>query len=209
MHPVFMPIQKPRSDRFLGAARAFVQVIKDPTIGPILALRSNLLGMADRQDLARLAGALRSASGLDEMFANGYLAPDYRVEDLGRCAPGTLGHAYYHFITDNGLSPDYLPRSRPETDLGFHARRVEETHDIWHVVLGYQPDLPGEIGILSFFIGHLLRALKRERLLGSRFGVLLILALLAHVAAFRPRLLPASLANLVRGAQRGRSTRPL
>lgn len=203
--PVF---SRPVAD-IVSAARSFLRIAREPAVEHILALRWSLLSLMGQDGAARLSDALRSAPELAEMFAGGYLAPDYRVEDLAGRAPGTLGHAFYRFMTDNGLSQDDIPRSRPETNLGFHARRVEETHDLWHVVLGYQPDLPGEIGILSFFVGHLLRAVRREHALAARFVVLLILAFLVHVAACRPRLLPAALANLVRGARRGLSTRPL
>jgi ubiquinone biosynthesis protein COQ4 len=34
--------------------------------------------------------------------------------------------------------------------LSFMAQRIRQTHDIWHVLTGYAPDVPGELALQGF-----------------------------------------------------------
>ncbi|KAK0350233.1 hypothetical protein LTR94_029856, partial [Friedmanniomyces endolithicus] len=74
-------------------------------------------------------------------------------------APGTVGAAYRHFLESTGYSADGLVEvSKLEGDPeGFDhpytwmGRRIRDTHDIWHVLTGYQADEPmGEAALVAF-----------------------------------------------------------
>ncbi len=76
--------------------------------------------------------------------------------DALRALPaGTLGEAYARFMGDNGLTPDLfqapplLPRG-----IAFVMKRMRQTHDLWHVLTGYETDIPGEIQLLAFTYGQ-------------------------------------------------------
>jgi ubiquinone biosynthesis protein COQ4 len=74
-------------------------------------------------------------------------------------APGTVGAAYRHFLETTGYSADGLvavSRVEPSVDdlahpYAWFGRRVRDTHDIWHVLTGYQADESmGEASLVAF-----------------------------------------------------------
>ncbi len=71
---------------------------------------------------------------------------------------GTLGRAYGEFVTREQISADglieasereELDPSIPEERYWFGAR-LRDSHDLWHVVTGYNRDLIGEASLLAF-----------------------------------------------------------
>ena len=102
-------------------------------------------------------------------------------------APGTVGAAYRDFLATTGYSADGLvevSRLEPSVDdiahpYAWFGRRVRDTHDIWHVLTGYQADESmGEAALVAFsyaqvgglgwaFIGGA-AALKSIKVTGSR-----------------------------------------
>ena len=76
---------------------------------------------------------------------------------------GTLGREYVRFADDKNIYPEQfeallteaLGRSSDEISHGseeghFVHDRYRHLHDVWHVVLGYDTDDEGELGILAF-----------------------------------------------------------
>ncbi|MEM9691962.1 MAG: Coq4 family protein [Myxococcota bacterium] len=74
---------------------------------------------------------------------------------LRRLPADTLGGAYARFLDQNGLSPDmFQPPPGLPYPLTYLAKRMRQTHDLWHVVTGYSTDVHGEIALLSFYHGQ-------------------------------------------------------
>ena len=80
-------------------------------------------------------------------------------ERLRSLAPGTLGREYARFLDSEGISAEGLVEASVEEEddsvfLDDRARvlsmRLRDTHDLWHVVTGYQRDLFGEGALLAF-----------------------------------------------------------
>ena len=78
---------------------------------------------------------------------------------VARFAPGTVGAAYRQFLESTGYSADGLvavSRLAPdEADVphpyAWMGRRIRDTHDIWHVLTGYQADESlGEAALVAF-----------------------------------------------------------
>jgi ubiquinone biosynthesis protein COQ4 len=73
-------------------------------------------------------------------------------------APGTVGAAYRDFLRTTGYSADGLvavSRLDDEGDLAhpyaWMGRRIRDSHDIWHVLTGYQADESlGEAALVAF-----------------------------------------------------------
>ena len=77
--------------------------------------------------------------------------------DKLRALPATtLGGAYVRYLDDNGLDPDLFqpPPGLPPIP-SWVAQRVRQTHDVWHVLTGYAPDVPGEIALQAFTYAQL------------------------------------------------------
>lgn len=80
----------------------------------------------------------------------GYL-PSIDVEALRRLPPGTFGHEYAVYLERNQLMPFTVsPDLGEEVRRNVFAVRYAVTHDIFHLLLGFDTTLAGEIGVLAF-----------------------------------------------------------
>ena len=77
-------------------------------------------------------------------------------EALQDYPPGTLGHAYLHFVETQQITADGLVEASEADEkisdpgLRFFGERMRDQHDLWHVVTGYGRDVFGEACLLAF-----------------------------------------------------------
>jgi ubiquinone biosynthesis protein COQ4 len=78
-------------------------------------------------------------------------------ELLAGLPPGTLGRAYYEFMTSEKLSAQSLVDASqvagmpmPSEDMTLFRERIREMHDLLHVVTGYDRDPLGEFCLIAF-----------------------------------------------------------
>ena len=136
-----------------GLADAFWEMVGTPvdpaTITPRIAAFGSTYDDRLKESCAR--AILHHADQRE--IANQPWPPRIRIESLSGYAPGSLGHALYHLIVDNGYDPEVLD---PDTVTGFHPgldgtnRRILQQHEIWHLVAGYSTSALHETAISSF-----------------------------------------------------------
>src|SRR5690606_9442845 len=66
----------------------------------------------------------------------------------------TLGHQFARYHRDNGITPFHTDNPIRD-ELDYIAKRYRETHDLYHVVTGYQTDPHGEMELQAFVMGNL------------------------------------------------------
>lgn len=81
--------------------------------------------------------------------------PELTVEWLEAMPEGTFGKAAGAFFRAHGLDPAALPRRESATDVEWLSAHLYETHDLWHVVTGFGPDVAGELGLQAFYAAQL------------------------------------------------------
>lgn len=189
--------------------RAYARLVRQPSLERIFAFEQSLSALGGARNRERMAAGLRGSPGFAVTPDARYEAPAHRLADLAEQAPGTLGHAYYRFMTEHQLTKDSFPPKWPADEVGYWRMRYLQCHDVWHTVLGYPPDPQGEIRLLSFAITQQQRCAQRERLRISRFHALVLLAGLTHLALFQPRALRPALGGVLEGIRRGMKARPL
>lgn len=144
-------------------------------IQPLRALRAFNRLKADKEDTSQVFEIVRALSGNSISRAYDRLL---RHEEGGRqayqglelapllddpawraqFAPGTVGAAYRDFIATRGLTAHGLALEAQKVDarveadhpIAWFARRIRDTHDIWHTLTGYGTDVVGEACILGF-----------------------------------------------------------
>jgi ubiquinone biosynthesis protein Coq4 len=82
-------------------------------------------------------------------------APALDLPALRRLREGTLGRSFARFLDDNGIEPLAVSapvRERFRDDA--YALRYAATHDLHHVLAGFDAGLAGEIGVLAFNVGQ-------------------------------------------------------
>ena len=80
------------------------------------------------------------------------------LDALGQLPAGTLGRAYADFMTGHGITPEIFdgsPKQVSEPQAAYFVQRMRQTHDLWHVVTGYETDPLGEALLQAFSYGQL------------------------------------------------------
>jgi len=74
------------------------------------------------------------------------------LDALRRLPEGTLGREYTRFLDDNGITPDVFAKLPDVGDprAAYLMLRMRQSHDLWHVLTGYAPDVRGEVLLQAF-----------------------------------------------------------
>jgi ubiquinone biosynthesis protein COQ4 len=78
------------------------------------------------------------------------------LDALSLLPDGTLGREYARFLRGNGLTLDVFKAPiGVDPRAAYLVQRIRQTHDVWHVVTGYTPDVPGEVLLQAFTFSQL------------------------------------------------------
>ena len=89
---------------------------------------------------------------LESLF--GY-APEQNLPMLRELPAGTLGREYARFLDLNGLEPLAIsPAVKERFQNDPYVLRYTTTHDLHHVLTGFDTGLAGEAGVLAFTVGQ-------------------------------------------------------
>jgi len=148
---------------------------------------------------------LRSKPEIAALMAERYLAPQPTpIEELAKLPLGTLGREYVLFLERFNLKPDYFPSIKPSQDPSsddttWMRMRGRETHDLWHLVTGFDATQIGEMGISAFYIAQL----------NSPLNAVLIAIGFMVVVIKHPTRLEELMETIVQGWSMGRRAKPL
>lgn len=111
---------------------------------------------------------LHSLPGAQEFLAAQYFAPQFTLDELKAKPNGSVGQAYYQFLSENGLETnlatnykmlhDHLASSgqldRMPHELRYSIIRGFQVHDILHVITGYTPSGLHELALQAFSLAQ-------------------------------------------------------
>jgi ubiquinone biosynthesis protein COQ4 len=130
----------------------------------------------------------------------GIFSGRYDLAALRALAPGTLGREYAEFMERHGLDPEFYPAIHEDDPVACLINRIRRTHDIWHVVAGFDADVAGEIGLMGFYSRHV----------HPIFPASIAIAGILHACGTRDReKITRTLTELARGIQAGGAARNL
>ncbi|MEA5451157.1 Coq4 family protein [Leptolyngbya sp. CCNP1308] len=110
-------------------------------------------------DFAILKADALGAKASDAVMAQlepvvGYYPP-IDLDALSQLPEGTFGYEYAHHMQTNHLSPFNISPGLDEVAWrNVFALRYAITHDIFHVLLGFDTSYAGEIGVLAFAVAQ-------------------------------------------------------
>ncbi|BGP27318.1 Ubiquinone biosynthesis protein [Rhodotorula toruloides] len=78
------------------------------------------------------------------------------LPELASLPPGTFGRAYSDWLARNRVTPDTRDPVRyiPDPDLAYVMQRYRESHDFYHVLLGFGVSLPAELVVKWFELAN-------------------------------------------------------
>ena len=137
-------------DRAANALRAIVGLNRDPNRLELVFVLGEAL---NRRSLPGV-WAQFEASDDGRRILDEQPSIDSRHVDLGALEAlpdGTLGREYVRFLRDNAITPDVFKAPEGiDPRAAYLAKRLRQTHDLWHVIAGYAPDLRGEVLLQAF-----------------------------------------------------------
>jgi ubiquinone biosynthesis protein COQ4 len=171
--------------RPLEALRALRELVRNPEdTAQVFVIMRALSGDAIAKGTARFAGCqtgvelLRNPRDLVSVLTD-------RTR-LAKFAEGSLARAYLDVVGPAGITAEGLVTVSEETareyvqltaDQGVYAKRLRDSHDLWHTVTGYGTDTFGEVCVVAFSYGQtrnlgfaviaLIGALKIARVTGE------------------------------------------
>jgi ubiquinone biosynthesis protein Coq4 len=129
--------------KFKRFIRAIQDYYQQGEAGDIAYLKIELLRIGGSPEL------LAQLKGLKDYY------PVVNLEELAQLPEGTLGYEYAQHMNQNNIHPlrisdDLIEAARANP----FALRFTATHDIFHVLLGFDTSYAGEVGVLGFTIGQ-------------------------------------------------------
>jgi ubiquinone biosynthesis protein Coq4 len=122
--------------------------------GAITVRTAALAGHTQDDFRARVAEAAYLWPGVAEAAARSFPGK-LDVHALASCPAGSIGHALYRLIVDNKFDLEVLDRDAlglrdlPKP-LDYLNVRILQTHDLWHILAGYETTALHEIAISAF-----------------------------------------------------------
>jgi ubiquinone biosynthesis protein Coq4 len=125
------------------------------------------------------------------------------LASLASCSPNTLGYTFYHQLVDNNFELDFIKERRgdifADSRANYIGLRVYQTHDIWHVLLGYGVSGLDEVGLQAFQLAQV----------GSPSAAILLTLFLTRSILSGSYGLRQLLKVIFQGWQHGRQTIPM
>ncbi|HEY8077226.1 MAG TPA: Coq4 family protein [Labilithrix sp.] len=146
----------PLSVRVRTVFRSFWILARDPgRLDQVLVLGQTINLGALKRSIGRLEADPAGRTLLDEQPRIDRKSVDF--EALERLPDGTLGREYVRFLADNGITPDAFEDAPDVGDpkAAYIMLRIRQTHDLWHVLTGYEADVRGEILLQAFSYAQL------------------------------------------------------
>ena len=163
------------------------KTFKNPQkIGDFALLKSDLFG----------ARANRTTEAKMQSVRGYYPAID--LKKLSQLPPQTFGYEYARYMQQNKLQPIKIsPEFAEVAHNNVFATRYAVTHDMFHLLLGFDTTYAGEIGVLAFAVEQ-----NYSRMLNfSLFPALII------YSAIAPTQFKSILANMRRGRKMAQKAR--
>ncbi len=131
-----------------------LRLVRDPSkLGEVFAIADAIEGVG--QDvLTRMAVAFRQdPQGAEALDTRRRLSLPSRAA-LAAMPVGSVGRAFADYLDRNGIDPSALPSRPSSDDASFVRAHLYETHDLWHVVTGFETDVAGELGLQAFYMAQ-------------------------------------------------------
>lgn len=109
----------------------------------------------DQTEMAQLAvDELKKNPEINALFQERWLPAPLDLDDLAKLPEGTLGHIYAREMKARGFEPYFYKKVPVVDDISYLKMLWRSTHDIYHVVAGFDTDGVGEIGLQAFVLAQ-------------------------------------------------------
>jgi ubiquinone biosynthesis protein COQ4 len=183
--------------RLLKGIKAFVVLLVDENgnLKPVWELSNSLV---DSSAFQLVVATMKTTPGVADILAERYVAPRHDLKALLEYPPDSLGYTYASRMKELGFKT-LEPEMEINSDASYLENRWQQTHDIWHIITGFDTSEIGEIGLQAFYLAQLKLPLAS----------LLIANALIAVTLWQPQSLSRLLVAIFQGWEMGKNAKPL
>jgi ubiquinone biosynthesis protein COQ4 len=158
-----------------------------------------LYGLLETPAFDLAAQHLKRDPACAQLIEERYIPPAHDIDRLLTYPENSLGYIYARAMKTSGLTPNLHLGMTAESDAHYVELRLSQTHDIWHILTGFNTSGIGEIGLQAFHLPQFPYPL----------ATMLIANSLIASTLFDPKELPSLLAAIGQGWQMGETARSL
>ncbi len=114
-----------------------------------IAERLRSLGLLEAEEQK-----LRSDQDSVEVIEARKLVSRIDLKELNQLAEGTLGKIYSAHMLKHNLDPEFYKNIEIVDGVTFGMMRLRQTHDLWHMMTGFDTSVPGELGLQAFMMAQ-------------------------------------------------------
>lgn len=177
--------------------RALFKVVKNPYQTDEVFKVTNIISKTS--DTRPILAKIYENESSKAIVMERYRPPECKMDQLLQMPVGSLGYAYARHLRDNGLDIHFYPSLPLTNDLNYIRLRLVESHDIHHVVLGFDTSIAGEAGLLAFYFAQT----------HIPVGALLPALACLHLVFYRRESLVDYFESVVRGWKLGKALQPV
>ena len=137
----------------LKAIQSFVKLTQNPANFEAIYDLDDLLRHTDLSQVS--IAYLNSQPEVAAIIQERYLAPVPNLEQLLTYPPDSLGYRFAAHLVAHQFDPGFYRPCDVIDDLTYVRLRRSQTHDIQHVVTGFDTDLAGELGLQAFQLAQM------------------------------------------------------
>ena len=181
----------------LRLVRALIQINKNPkNVDNFFVVSSCLQILGAHKQMEQF---LQQDSASLQLIESRKTLNKMNLENLNQLPSGSLGQVFAHHMLAHKLDPDFYPALAVKSDQHFVILRMRQTHDLLHVLTGFDVSESGELGIQGFMLAQLASPLSMMLIGGS---------LLALPFKHQERFL-SYMESVFRGWKMGREAKPV
>ncbi|MDX2244268.1 MAG: Coq4 family protein [Leptolyngbyaceae cyanobacterium bins.302] len=180
----------------LKGTKAFVTMLFDDS-GSLTPVEELSTSLVDSPAFQLAVEQMKTSPDIAELIAERYMAPPHHLDALLQLPTNSLGYVYASSMKQAGFQPLMAPVAI-ESDTSYVENRWQQTHDIWHIVTGFDTSEIGEIGLQAFYLAQFQLPLAS----------LLIANALISATVLQPEALSPLLAAIAQGWEMGRNAKP-
>lgn len=156
-------------------------------------------GLLETPAYERMAQHLNQDPACAALIRDRYIPPAHDLDTLLTYPPDSLGYIYAAQMKKTGFDPNLHAGMTAESDAKYVELRLSQTHDLWHIVTGFDTSVAGEIGLQAFHLPQFPYPL----------AAMLIANSLISSTLMEPEMLPQLLDAIAQGFQMGKTAKPL
>ncbi|MGF1457631.1 MAG: Coq4 family protein [Leptolyngbyaceae cyanobacterium] len=149
----------------LGVIRGAIKLVIDPSQTDSVYDVED--GLRNRRATTLAVEFVKERPEVAAIFAERYLTDPPDLNVLSQLPEQSLGYAYAHYLKSSGFEADFYRPISVDDDVSYFLLRMRQTHDIWHLVAGFDTDVPGELGLKAFELAQTRRPLSAVLLAGG------------------------------------------